>query len=114
MSVMTKNGIADVIEMWHLNFVEEDAIFEFAGVPHHESLPELRAQILGITSLRFARVSDPPWCRALPNRARKFARAVRHFVSNFFPALRSHARLRVALLPVELRFRPQLRDREQC
>ena len=33
--VMTKNGIADVIEVWHLHVVEEDAIFKFARVPHH-------------------------------------------------------------------------------
>src|ERR1043165_512810 len=38
MSAITEDRIAYVIEVWNLGFVEEDAVFEFAGVAHHHAV----------------------------------------------------------------------------
>jgi hypothetical protein len=38
MNVMTKDRIADVIEVRHLHFVEQDAILKFARVTHHHAV----------------------------------------------------------------------------
>src|SRR5947208_4503139 len=70
MSVMTKNGIADVVEMWHLNFVEEDAIFEFAGVPHHDAVAGDHVLAHVTTAADPAIFTEPRWAfqhRALLN-----------------------------------------------
>src|SRR5580700_515868 len=36
--MVAEDGIAYVIEMWHLRLVEQDAVLEFAGVPHHHAI----------------------------------------------------------------------------
>src|SRR5258708_25724955 len=40
MCVVTNNRITDVIEMRHLHFIEQDGIFEFAGVSHHDAVAD--------------------------------------------------------------------------
>src|SRR2546430_3014559 len=40
MGVVTKNGIAHIIKMRHLRFVEKNAIFEFARVSHHDAITD--------------------------------------------------------------------------
>ena len=38
MRAIAENRIADVIEMRHLRFIEDDAVLELARVPHHHAV----------------------------------------------------------------------------
>src|SRR5438105_32549 len=40
MRAMTEDRVADVIEMRHLRFIEQDAILELARVPHHDAISD--------------------------------------------------------------------------
>jgi len=40
MRMMTNDRITDVIEVWHLHFIEQDGIFEFAGVSHYDAIAD--------------------------------------------------------------------------
>ena len=39
--LMAQDGIAHVIEVRHLCFIEQNAVFEFAGIAHHTPLPAI-------------------------------------------------------------------------
>src|SRR5919201_7069732 len=40
MGVVTKNGVAHVIEVRYLHFIQKNAILELARIPHHHAVPD--------------------------------------------------------------------------
>ena len=63
MRLKSKNGIADVIEVRHLRFVENDAVLEFAGVAHHHTVSHDNV---------FAHVTSAPDLAVLADPSRSF------------------------------------------
>ena len=61
MRAVTENRIADVIEMRHLRFIEEDAVLEFARVPHHHAVADdhIFAHVTTAADLAVRRRSRP-------------------------------------------------------
>jgi len=67
MCVVTNNRITDVIEMRHLYFIEQDRVFEFAGVSHDNAVANDHVFAHVAAAADVAVVADP--CRALQHRA---------------------------------------------
>src|SRR5438067_1167159 len=59
MAFVAENRVADVIEMRHLRFVEEDAILELARVPHYDAIADddVFADVAAVAN--FALFPDP-------------------------------------------------------
>jgi hypothetical protein len=57
--VVTQDGITDIIEVRHLRFIEQNAIFEFARVTHHDTIAgyDVLAHVTAATNL--AIFADP-------------------------------------------------------
>src|SRR5439155_23168744 len=66
-SVVTQDGITDIIEVRYPRFIEQDAIFEFARVTHHNTIPsdDVLAHVTAAANL--AVFADPS--RAFQHRA---------------------------------------------
>src|SRR5882724_224510 len=63
MGSMSQDRVAHVIEMWHLRFIKQDAVFELARVPHHHPVPDDHV---------FAHVTSAPDVTVLPDPRRPF------------------------------------------
>src|SRR6266576_488989 len=60
---MSQDRVAHVIEMRHLRFIKQDAVFELARVPHHHAVPDDHV---------FAHVTSAPDVTVLPDPRRPF------------------------------------------
>ena len=71
MRVMTKDRIADVIEMRHLRFIEQDAVFEFARVAHDYAVADDHVFAHVTAAADVAVLADPRRALSTPRPVRR-------------------------------------------
>ena len=65
--MVPKDGVADVIEMRHLCFIEQDAVLEFARIAHYDAIAGDNVLAYVATAANLAVFADPR--RAFQHRA---------------------------------------------
>ena len=99
MRPIAENRIADVTEMRHLRFVEEDAVLELAGISHHHAVADDHVFAHVTAAADVAVLSDPGRALSTPRLVRRSCRADENRIADerFADQLAQHRRLETEL-----------------